>query len=104
MKINNSIGSTGAPVPKETATRPTANGGASAGAPANSGSSEVQLSALSSQLQSAQTNLASVPVVNQAQVNEIKQAISEGRFKVNPEVVADRLIDTVRELIRNKAS
>lgn len=100
MKIDNSISSTGVPVAKDTTTR---TSGAPAGTQAATGSG-VQLSALSSQLQSVQANLASVPVVNQAHVDEIKQAISEGRFKVNPEVVADRLIDTVRELISSKTS
>ena len=33
---------------------------------------------------------------------EIKQAIAENRFKVDPEAVADRLLETVRELIRSK--
>ena len=33
---------------------------------------------------------------------EIRQAIAENRFKVNPEAVADRLLETVRELIRSK--
>jgi c-di-GMP-binding flagellar brake protein YcgR len=33
---------------------------------------------------------------------EIKQAINENRFKVDPEAVADRLLETVRELIRSK--
>jgi negative regulator of flagellin synthesis FlgM len=102
MKIDNSISSTGAPAPKESATRPAAGSAAPAGS-AGSASSDVQLSALSSQIQSVRADLSSVPVVNQAQVNEIKQAISEGRFKVNPEVVADRLIDTVRELIVNQS-
>ena len=33
---------------------------------------------------------------------EIKQAISEGSFQINPEVVADRLLETVKELIHSK--
>ena len=33
---------------------------------------------------------------------EIKQAIAENRFKVNPEAVADRLLETVKEMIRSK--
>ena len=37
--------------------------------------------------------------VDAARVSEIKQAISEGRFKVNPDFVADRLLQTVRDLI-----
>ena len=32
--------------------------------------------------------------------DSLKQAIADGRFKVNPEVVADRLLATVQELIR----
>ena len=45
------------------------------------------------------TAMAGGEVVDAARVNEIKQAMSEGRFKVNPDVVADRLLKTVRELI-----
>jgi len=43
--------------------------------------------------------LAGVPVVNGAQVQAIKDAISEGRFKVDSEVVADRLLSSVKELL-----
>jgi negative regulator of flagellin synthesis FlgM len=45
-------------------------------------------------------------VINTTKISEIKLAISEGRFKVNPEVVADRLLESVRELIlaRQEAS
>jgi len=60
----------------------------------------VHLSPLSSQLQAIDSNLASSAVVDTARVAEIKQAISEGRFKVNSEAVADRLLETVRELIQ----
>lgn len=100
MKIDNSVSSTGPAAPKDATSRtPTA------GAPADPGSANtVNLSALSSQMQTASASLANAPVVNQSQVNEIKQAISEGRFKVNPDVVADKLLDTVREIINNKSA
>ncbi len=65
---------------------------------------KVELSPLSSQLQSIESNLASEGVFDTARVAEIKQAISEGRFKVNAEVVADRLLDTVRELLQAHGS
>ena len=55
---------------------------------------------LSSQLQVIEKSFADTPVVDVARVAELKQAISEGRFKVNADAVADRLIDTVKELIR----
>ncbi|MXS86287.1 flagellar biosynthesis anti-sigma factor FlgM [Nitrosomonas sp. HPC101] len=43
-------------------------------------------------------------VINTAKVAEIKQAISEGHFKVNSDVIADRLLETVKELIQHKRS
>ena len=42
--------------------------------------------------------------INSAKVAEIKQAILEGRFKVNPEAVADRLLETVKELVQSRKS
>ena len=63
------------------------------------GSSRVQLSTLSARMREIENRLGESRVVDTARVDEIKQAIAEGRFKVNPDVVADRLLDTVRELI-----
>lgn len=67
-------------------------------------SEKVELSPLSSQLQSIESNLASDGVFDAARVQEIRQAISEGRFKVNAEVVADRLLDTVKELLQARGN
>jgi len=36
---------------------------------------------------------------DRARVDAIKQAISEGHFKVNPEKIADRLIASAKELV-----
>ncbi len=44
----------------------------------------------------------STPIVDAKKVAEIKQALSEGRFKVNSEVVAEGLIKTVRDLINDR--
>ena len=46
--------------------------------------------------------MANTPVTDGAKVAEIKQAISDGSFKVNSEVVANRLIEMVRDLIGKK--
>lgn len=62
----------------------------------------VQLSSLGSQLAEIEASLANVPVVDTQKVEEIKQAISDGRFKVNPDVIADKLLETVRELIQSQ--
>ena len=60
-----------------------------------SDSVNVSLGSTSTQLHA----MANTPVIDAGKVAEIKQAISDGRFKVNTEIVADRLIETVRELI-----
>jgi negative regulator of flagellin synthesis FlgM len=57
---------------------------------------------LSTQLQSIEKELADVEVFDAARVEEIKQAISEGRFTVNPDKIADRLLETVRDLIHTR--
>jgi len=102
MKIDNSINSAGAAAPNDPAARAPAS--AAPVPPDADSTGAVNLTALSSQMQSATASLANAPVINQSQVDEIKQAIANGQFKVNPEVVADRLLDTVRELINSKTA
>ncbi len=67
------------------------------------GNTSVSLGSTAAQLRSMESSMANTPVVNAAKVAEIKQAISDGRFKVNPEAVAGRLLDTVRDLIGSRA-
>ena len=64
----------------------------------NSGTS-VYLGSSTAQLRSIEGNIANTSLVDVHKVAEIKQAISEGRFKVNSGVVADRLINSVQDLI-----
>jgi negative regulator of flagellin synthesis FlgM len=59
----------------------------------------VQLSPLSERLHALGASLSNSPGLNSQSVEEIKQAIKEGRFLVNPEAVADRLMETVRGLL-----
>lgn len=66
-------------------------------------STSVSLGATAAQLRGMESSMASAPAIDSAKVAEIRQAISEGRFKVNSGMVADRLIATVRDLIDNKA-
>ena len=63
--------------------------------PAVSGDA-VELSSASSSLSAGNT-----PSVNAARVQEIRQALSEGRFQINPSAIADRLISSARELTQN---
>lgn len=62
-------------------------------------STSVSLGSTATQLRSMEGGMSASPTINATKVAEIKQAITEGRFKVNSEAVADGLIATVRELI-----
>ena len=61
---------------------------------------DVKVSALATQLQEIEAQLRTGDGVDAAKVAEIKQAIAEGRFQINPDVIADRLLETVREMVR----
>ena len=81
--------------------RPRAAGAAQ---PATQPGAQVQLSALAGQMQQMEGVLAETPAVDSARVAEIRQAIAEGRFEINPEKIADGLIASVREMLeRNKS-
>lgn len=66
-------------------------------------STSVSLGSTATQLSKMEASMANAPVVDANKVAEIKQAISEGRFQVNSSVVADRLIQSVRDLISSQA-
>ena len=105
MKIDASVKSPTSNGVKETSPR-AAKAGTSAPTAAPQGKSgaqdNVQITALSSQLQAMESSMDNVPVVDSARVEAIKLAISEGRFKINPEVIADSLLATVKDLIQNQ--
>jgi negative regulator of flagellin synthesis FlgM len=98
MKIEGSIKSVTSNAVQQEPGRPGKEPSADVGAALVS--TNVKLSSLSSQLQMIEKSFADTPVVDAARVAELKQAISDGRFTVNAEAVADRLIETVRQLIR----
>ncbi|MDR1661132.1 MAG: flagellar biosynthesis anti-sigma factor FlgM [Azoarcus sp.] len=68
----------------------------------NTGES-VQLSPLASALQKAETALAETPELDTKRVEEIKQAIRDGRFRVDANRIADGLIADVREMLDAQA-
>ena len=105
MKIDNS----GKPTPStggSSAARPRTQGAGNAAAAqggataAHSGQTEATLSGL----QGLDALLASGAVMDTARVAEIKQAISEGRFQVNAEKIADGLLQSVHEMLSATSS
>jgi negative regulator of flagellin synthesis FlgM len=63
---------------------------------------KVAINSVASQLQQLELALSDVSVVDTARVDAIKQAISNGHFKVDSDVVADKLLASVREHLFNK--
>ena len=97
MKIENSI-KAAPPIPGEISSgKPGQKVEIAAGNLSGAPRDSVQLS---TQLQNIEKNLSNGEVFDAARVEEIKQAISEGRFTVNTEKVADRLLESVRDLLR----
>lgn len=57
----------------------------------------VRLSSSAAPLQKAET-----PPVNATKIKEIKDAIAQGRFQINPEAIADGLLETARDLVNSQ--
>lgn len=93
MKIDALKSSQTAPAANRPAARASQD---STAAPADT---EVRLSSASATLAAG----SSAPV-DQARVHEIRQAISEGRFQINAGAIADRLIETARDLVQRQAT
>ena len=92
MKIESSSKPVSTPLVKESR-------GHTASKASSAGSDEVQFSALSAQLSATSDGSQSFDA---ARVSEIKQAIAEGRFTINAGAIADRLINSARELINSQ--
>lgn len=99
MKINSAVGSVGKIA--DGGSRPAAPQRPAAG-PQGAQVGQVAISPLSARLQEIESSAASAPVVNTERVAEIRQAIAEGRFKVNPERIADGLLENVRQMLSSK--
>lgn len=96
MKIDGSSRTgalTGNTAPAAHASKPATQAGRSA-SPDN-----VTLSSTSTQIQALATSINEASGFDAAKVEAIKQAISEGKFTINPEAIADKLIASTRELL-----
>jgi negative regulator of flagellin synthesis FlgM len=63
-------------------------------------SAKVQLSPAAAVL----AKLSADPAFDTAKVDRIAQAIRDGKFEVNPDAIADKLIENAKELLSRKPS
>lgn len=106
MKIENNGNPLGPVSTKTTAPRANARSEGSAALPGSNEaartSSTVNINPLASQLQSLEGRLAQEPAIDAQRVAEIRQAIKDGRFTINPEAIADKLVASVKELLADR--
>lgn len=101
MKIDNSgkpLGSSVSRADSKAAAKGSGTSKEAASTPADS----VDINPFSARLQSLESSLASQPAIDEAKVAEIRQAIAEGRFSVNPDAIADKLMKSVKDLLSGK--
>ena len=72
---------------------------ARANKPADAGHTEVSLSARAAELKSLEARLAAIPVVDQAHVDSVKQAIASGQYAINTDNIGNKLINSVKEML-----
>ena len=111
MKINqfaDSLNGVANQVPasnKQSATRTRGNDASAAASVNGNAKLPTDVNSLATQVRQLQSQLIQPGNgdFNAAKVAEIRQAISEGRYQVNTDKIADGLLDTVRDLLGKSA-
>jgi negative regulator of flagellin synthesis FlgM len=73
-------------------------------APSRQPGATVQVSPLASQLQSIDNGADMSGSVDASRVAQVKLAIAEGRYRIDAEKIADRLLESARESLRGPKS
>jgi negative regulator of flagellin synthesis FlgM len=95
VKIDSGVKSVGTSV----AAKRTATAGNTPRQPESGSAARVDISSLSARLQVIGAEMTAAAPIDSSRIAEIKQAIAEGRFVVNPERIADGLLQSVREML-----
>lgn len=98
MKIDNSVKSPSV-IKDGTAARQSEARVATTAARSSPASPDIVQVQLSPVLLAAEGAVAATPAVNAQRVAEIKQAIAEGRFTINPDRIAAGLLDSVSQML-----
>ena len=72
--------------------------------PPAAGSAEASATVQLSPAAAVLAKLSADPAFDTAKVERIAQAIRDGKFEVNPEAIADKLIENAQELLSRKPS
>ena len=66
---------------------------------ADSEQTDVRLSSRATELAQMESQLASIPLVDRARVESIKETIASGQYSINSGNIATSLLDSVKEML-----
>ena len=100
MKIDNGLKGIGGSRAQEVKAR---KGGAPArGKDSQTAGESVDLTSTAAKLNALESMLADVEVIDTNKVEAVRQAIAEGRFQVNAEAIAERLLENIVEGLKQQ--
>lgn len=73
--------------------------GAASPAGTPNASDPVRITDAAKQLAALEQAIHGVPVIDEARVAEVRRALDEGRYEMNPERIADKLLRSERDLL-----
>lgn len=100
MKIDNGLKGIGTGRAQEVKARK--GGTTSRGKDSLATGESVDLTSTAAKLNALESMLADVEVIDMNKVEAVRQAISEGRFQVNPEAIAERLLENIVEGLKQQ--
>jgi len=105
MKIQSNVNGVDQTLPSSNVTRGESRGKPVVpGSDAGRDSDDVRIDPRASLLAAAETSLQEVPAVDLKRVEEIKQAITQGRFQIDSAKVADQLLGSARDLLMTRSA
>lgn len=99
-KIGGSLDSGPARVDTHRSAKRAGGGDAKASQPSTATTQDAQITDSARTLAALEQTLSEMPAVNEAKVESVRSAIANGTYQVNSERIADKLLQSERELAR----
>ncbi|ORU94555.1 MAG: flagellar biosynthesis anti-sigma factor FlgM [Cycloclasticus sp. symbiont of Bathymodiolus heckerae] len=87
---------------KTSNTGKSSKGGASAASTHKPDNDSIDLTDTASKLQQIEQSLGDIPIVDSGRVEALTQSISDGKYQINNEKIADRIISSEHEINQRK--
>ncbi|TCS71523.1 FlgM family anti-sigma-28 factor [Sulfuritortus calidifontis] len=101
MKIDSTLAKVGQLRPEENKARRPETAPSTPAQPAKADAS-IDLTRTSTRLQQLESQLASIPEIDMGKVETVRQAIADGKFDVNEDAIAEKLLNNVVEGLKQQ--